>query len=184
MVNTFANLLPTRPNAKRPLMAVGYGPRCVPVMQLVEAAAGICDLLWLVDGSLPEMEEMKALLGRFGAVVDRSGLSEAEFADLVRAHEPTGMVTYLDAGMVELALLAEAIGLEFYSPITAKCLVDKAEQRHRLALAGLKMPRCRVLAPGLSDETRAQLADQVWPAIIKPRSAQGSRFTFQVSSFS
>ena len=31
----------------RPLVAVGYGPRCVPVMQLAEAAAGLCDLLWI-----------------------------------------------------------------------------------------------------------------------------------------
>jgi len=28
---------------KRPLVAVGYGPRCVPVMQVTEAAATICD---------------------------------------------------------------------------------------------------------------------------------------------
>jgi hypothetical protein len=27
----------------RPLVAVGYGPRCIPVMQLAEAAAGLCD---------------------------------------------------------------------------------------------------------------------------------------------
>ena len=31
----------------RPLVAVGYGPRCVPAMQLAEAAAGLCDLLWI-----------------------------------------------------------------------------------------------------------------------------------------
>ena len=37
---------------KRPLVAVGYGPRCVPVMQLTEAAASICDLLWMIDGSI------------------------------------------------------------------------------------------------------------------------------------
>ena len=33
----------------RPLVAVAYGPRCVPVMQLAEAAAGVCDLLWMID---------------------------------------------------------------------------------------------------------------------------------------
>jgi len=31
----------------RPLVAVGYGPRCVPVVQLAGAAAGLCDLLWI-----------------------------------------------------------------------------------------------------------------------------------------
>ncbi len=54
------------PIDRRPLVAVGYGPRCVPVMQLAEAAAGICDLLWMIDGSIPEMGQMADLLNRFG----------------------------------------------------------------------------------------------------------------------
>ena len=58
-------MLPTS-NHRRPLVAVGYGPRCVPVMQLAEAAAGVCDLLWMIDGSIPEMAEMADLLNRFG----------------------------------------------------------------------------------------------------------------------
>jgi hypothetical protein len=37
----------------RPLVALGYGPRCVPVMQLAEAAAGLCDLLWMIDTAVP-----------------------------------------------------------------------------------------------------------------------------------
>ena len=41
---------------RRPLVAVGYGPRCVPVMQLTAAAAGLCELLWMIDGSLPRCE--------------------------------------------------------------------------------------------------------------------------------
>ena len=58
----------------RPLVAVGYGPRCVPVMQLVEAAAGLCDLLWMIDTSVPGMGEMAGLLNRFGPVVDLEGM--------------------------------------------------------------------------------------------------------------
>ena len=58
----------------RPLVAVGYGPRCVPIMQLAEAAAGVCDLLWMIDGSIPEMRQMADLLNRFGPVVDAGGL--------------------------------------------------------------------------------------------------------------
>lgn len=33
---------------KRPLVAIGYGPRCVPVIQLTDAAEGGCDLDWMV----------------------------------------------------------------------------------------------------------------------------------------
>jgi hypothetical protein len=35
---------------KRPLVAVDYGPRCVPVMQLTDAAEWLCGLDWM-DGS-------------------------------------------------------------------------------------------------------------------------------------
>src|ERR1700678_2122623 len=65
-------------NERRPLVAVGYGPRCVPVMQLVEAAADLCELLWMIDGSLPEMREMTELLNRFGPVVNIAGLGVDE----------------------------------------------------------------------------------------------------------
>ena len=54
----------------RPLVAVGYGPpRCVPVMQLAEAAAGLCSQLWMIDTAMPGMGEMAHLLNRFGPIV-------------------------------------------------------------------------------------------------------------------
>ncbi|HEX4220076.1 MAG TPA: hypothetical protein VHZ02_16980 [Acidimicrobiales bacterium] len=51
----------------RPLVAVGYGPRCVPVMQLAEAAAGLCDWrdgsgnhIVAVVGSTDDEEQLRA----------------------------------------------------------------------------------------------------------------------------
>ena len=44
-------------------------------MQLAEAAAGLCDLLWMIDTSVPGMGEMAGLLNRVGAVVDLGGMS-------------------------------------------------------------------------------------------------------------
>ena len=40
-------MLDSRTGRARPLVALGYEPCCVPAMQLVEAAAGLCDLLWI-----------------------------------------------------------------------------------------------------------------------------------------
>jgi hypothetical protein len=59
----------------RPLVALGYGPCCVPAMQLVEAAAGLCDLLWMIDTAVPGRGEMAEFLNRFGPVVDLEGMS-------------------------------------------------------------------------------------------------------------
>src|SRR5580704_8197875 len=115
---------------KRPLVAVGYGPRCVPVMQLTEAAGSICDLLWLVDGSNPEMRQMKDLLNRFGPVVDVDGLGVDDLLNELSApYAPDGLVTYLDANMALYAQLAAALRLPFHSYETAVALTDKLQQR-------------------------------------------------------
>ena len=93
--------------------------------------------------------------------------------------EPDGMTTYLDAGMVELACVAEDLGLPFHSPATAAALTDKARQRRALADAGLDMPPCHLVRPYQSQrELSAVEAEVGWPAVLKPRSAQGSRYTF------
>ena len=166
-------------NVTRPLVAVGYGPRCVPVMQLAEAAGGLCDLVWMIDASLPEMAQMADLLNRFGPVVDIGGLDGDGMAKALAPYQPDGLATYLDAGMVAFAGLAAELGLAFHSAPTAAALTDKATQRRVLAGAGLPMPPCEVLAPGASGSRVAAAAGVVgWPAILKPRSAQGSRYTF------
>lgn len=163
----------------RPLVAVGYGPRCVPVMQLAEAAAGLCDLLWIINTAVPGMAEMLDLLNRFGPVVDIDGMSTEQAVKTLGDWEPDGMTTYLDAGMVELACVAEDLGLPFHSPATAAALTDKARQRRALAAAGIDVPPCHLVRPDQSArELLAVEAEVGWPAVLKPRSAQGSRYTF------
>ncbi len=163
----------------RPLVAVGYGPRCVPIMQLAEAAAGVCDLLWMIDGSIPEMRQMADLLNRFGPVVDAGDLDVEQLTKALSAYRPDGLTTYLDAGMVRYAGVAATLNLPFHSAATAAALTDKAKQRQVLADAGLPMPACKVIRPDQSEPDLAAIeADVGWPALLKPRSAQGSRYTF------
>ena len=168
---------------KRPLVAVGYGPRCVPVMQLTAAAASMCEVLWMIDGNLPEMREMTALLHRFGPVVDIGGLSvEQLLEELSPPYRPDGIVTYLDANMTTFAHVAGDLALPFHSPATASALTDKAEQRRVLKEAGLPTPSSIVITPNQSvDDLRTLDSAVGWPAVLKPRSAQGSRYTFFVT---
>jgi biotin carboxylase len=169
-------------NEKRPLVAVGYGPRCVPVMQLTEAAAKICDLLWLIYGSIPEMQQMVDLLNRFGPVVDINGLdADGILEEIVPPYRPDGIVTYLDANMTTLAQVASRLQLPFHSPQAAAALTDKFTQRHALGQAGLAVPVCHIVQPEQSERDLASFESDVgWPAVLKPRSAQGSRYTFEV----
>jgi biotin carboxylase len=148
-------------------------------MQLAEAAAGVCDLLWMIDGSQPGMRQMADLLERFGPVIDISGLGVEQMVTSLSPFEPDAFVTYLDTGMVAYAELADALGLPFHSPATAVALTDKSRQRQALAGAGLDMPPCQLIRPEQHESELAQSEAEVgWPAILKPRSAQGSRYTF------
>jgi biotin carboxylase len=148
-------------------------------MLLAEAAADVCDVLWMIDGSQPGMAEMADLLQRFGPVIDIAGLGAEQMVKEVSTYQPDGFVTYLDTGMVAYAELAAALGLPFHSPATATALTDKSRQRQTLAAAGLAVPPCHLIRP---EQTESQLArseaEVGWPAILKPRSAQGSRYTF------
>jgi biotin carboxylase len=168
---------------KRPLVAVGYGPRCVPIMQLTEAATRVCDLLWMIDGSLPEMQQMTELLDRFGPVLDVSGMNVDQIVQsLSSEYQLDGMTTYLDANMTTYAQVASILGLPFHSFDTAGALTDKAIQREVLAQGGLKTPVCLVIGPNQDESNLNDLETAVgWPAVLKPRSAQGSRYTFFVS---
>ncbi len=169
-------------SATLPLVAVGYGPRCVPVTQLTRAAAGLCELLWMIDGSLPEMSEMTELLNRFGPVVNVAGLGvDALLSELSPPYKPDGIVTYLDANMTTYAHVAAQLTLPFHSVDTAISLTDKFAQRRALRESGLVTPECVIVPAQPSRDELTTLGTNVgWPAVLKPRSAQGSRFTFFV----
>ena len=175
-------MVPTKRPARRPLVAVAYEPRSVAsiaAVQLAEAASGICDLMWLVDGRVPEMREMSSLLRRFGVVVDVGGESVDAAAKQVGAFRPDGIVTYFDADMVKVASIAEQLGLPFVAPTTARLLVDKLYQRQALQEAGVEVPRFWPIGPVSSADPLAAVgSDVVWPAVLKPRSEAGSHDTF------
>ena len=161
--------------ARRPLVAIAYGPRSVAPMQLAEAAAPICDLLWVVDAELPEVAEMQTLLRQLGGVVDVPAMDPATAAREIAPFRPDGIVTYFDTGMVEIAQLAAALQLPFASPQAAVLLVDKLRQRDALRAAGLTVPRYWALSSTSPRNDLAAFAREVrWPAVLKPRSETGS----------
>jgi biotin carboxylase len=171
--------------ARRRLVAVAYGPRpvaSVALVDLAEAASGICDLMWLVDGRRPEVHELSGLMRHFGPVVDIGGLPTDAAAREVGAYRPDGVVTYHDAGMVEVAALAEALHLPFVTPAVAGRLTDKLQQRDALRQAGLQVPRYWSLeGPPIADPLASVPDDVAWPAVLKPRSATGSNNTVLAS---
>lgn len=167
----------------RPRVAIAYGPRSVSVMQLAQAAANHCDVIWLVDGRIEEMAPTARLLKRFGPVVDTGGMTPREAAEALAPHAPAGLVTYFDTGMVALAEMAAHLGLRFHHPDVARTLVDKARQREVLGNAGIDGPGWVVLPDGPGAQAVAAIpASFRWPVVIKPRSESGSHHTFLAGS--
>ncbi|MBF6557728.1 MAG: ATP-grasp domain-containing protein [Acidimicrobiales bacterium] len=155
----------------------------MPVLQLVEAAAGRCDVLWMVDECLDSANETARLLRRFGPVVATGHPDLDETAAAVGAHDPDGMVTYFDSGMVKLADVAARLSLPFSTHETACALVDKVRQREMLSAAGLVVPKWWRLAADVGPEAAMEVIgpESSWPLVLKPRSESGSRHTFRAN---
>jgi biotin carboxylase len=136
--------------------------------------------MWLIDESISEMREMSGFLNRFGSVVNIDGFDESEVALAVSAsRRPDAVITFLDKNMTLLAGVAEILGIPFQSVESAKALTDKAYQRIRLAEAGLDSTRCQVLtSEEISTHQVHPDPDLGWPVVLKPRSSQGSHYTF------
>ncbi len=167
-----------------PTLAYVYDPLSFAPLSIVEAAQGICRLVWIVDGSQPDTALTSRLLRKFGPVVDRSHSDFDSVTAEVRSLQPDGVLSMHDADLVWTARLAAALGLPFHSLDTAHKLTDKNAQRDALAAAGLTVPMFRILP---RNATAAQVEDVggsfTYPAVLKPRWGQSSRDTLPISSY-
>jgi biotin carboxylase len=166
-----------------PRLVVVYGHRSLDAMQIREAGRGWCDLIWLVDGKDPSAAAVLPLLRRFGVVVDALGGSAKDAAEALRVHSPDGLTTFYDTGMEHIAAIAAELGLAFHSQATARALEDKLHQREALLAAGLPTPGTVSLPPDADRAMVEQLGSAIsYPAVLKPRRASGSWYTFKVAS--
>jgi hypothetical protein len=164
-------------------LAFVYHPRSFGTMSIVEAAEGVCELVWVVDTGIGETQLMVKLLRRLGTVVDVAGMSMDSAASAVAATHPDGVVALSDAMLEWTAQLAQRLGLSFHLPAVAERFTDKLAQRAALREAGVAVPGFWNV-PETSDQAAwAQLAEEArFPAVVKPRRSEGSRDTVRVGS--
>ena len=167
------------PPDDRLIVSCDYGSQSV--FALKEAAHDLCEIIWLVDLSVPEMVQMARLMARMGTVVDIAGSSEQQVVDLLGAAEPTGLLNLGDNMAVRLAHIASALGLPFHSPEVAGYLSDKFLQRQALRSAGIPAPDFRELSSRPDSADLELFAQEIgFPAVLKPRMGTGSRNTYKV----
>ena len=151
-------------------------------MQVAEAASGLCGILWLIDESIPENALTSRLLRKVGAVVNLAGLLPEEIVSVLRTQSPDGVVAYCEEDIVLLSFVAAELGLDYYTPEVARCLVDKLCQREALRNGGLPTPLCWEVPAGRHPAAIEALAAEVeYPAVLKPRSGSGSEYTTPVA---
>lgn len=171
--------------ASLPVLAYVYDPLSFAPLSIVEAAEGVCRLVWIVDGSKPDAKLMARLLRKFGPVIDSSEHDAQGLVAAVRAQKPDGILSMHDSDLVWTARIAEELRLPFHSLDTAQKLTDKHAQREALAAAGLIVPNFRILPRGSSMADLASVGRTfAYPAVVKPRWGQASRDTLPLASFS
>jgi biotin carboxylase len=152
-------------------------------MAIREAAEGVCELIWVVDTSDPEIGSMARLLGRLGELVDISGMSLEDAAAAVAATRPDGILALADSLLVWTAEVAAILELPFMSAEVAGRLTDKYAQRAALRDAGLPVPGYWQVPESDDEQAWEVLAQEAsFPAVLKPRRGEGSRDTVRVDS--
>jgi biotin carboxylase len=164
-------------------LAFVYHPRSFPTMAIKEAAEGICDLIWVIDTSDPEIGSMARLLRRLGELVDTAGMSVEDAAAAVGGARPDGILALADSLLVWTARVAAVLELPFMSPEVAGRLTDKYTQRTALREGGLPVPGYWQVPEGEEEQAWDALAREAsFPAVLKPRRGEGSRDTLRVDS--
>src|SRR5580700_589832 len=169
---------------ERPRLAFVYHPRSFGTMVNAEAADGICELIWVLDTSDPEISSMSRLLRRLGDVVDVAGSSLEDAAAAIAAARPDGILALADSLLLWTARIAALLELRFISPDVAERLTDKHAQRLALQRAGVPVPRFWPI-PDRQREADAWAAFEAsasFPAVLKPRHGEGSRDVVRVDS--
>ena len=173
------------PEGRQPLLVIPHGPRSAPVLQIADAASGLCKILWLIDETAFEDDLTSRLLRKVGVVVNIAGLSPEETASLLGPHAPDGAVAYRDQDIVPLSWIAEELRLDYHTPEVARRLVDKSCQREALRKGGLPTPLCWEVPADRDPATVRALAAAVeFPAVLKPRIGNGSLYTMLVADAS
>lgn len=166
---------------RRERLAFVYHPFSFGVHDIAAAARERCELIWVTDSSMAEVELMTKLLRRLGGVVDIAGAEPHEAAALIAAHEPDGILCLADSLLTRTAAIAAELTLPFHTPAVAARLSDKLEQARALTAAGVATAQTWPLPQSAAGwrELERQLS---FPALLKPRRGEGSRDVTAVGS--
>ncbi|WP_248146068.1 ATP-grasp domain-containing protein [Microbacterium aoyamense] len=158
-----------------------------PLHSIAAAAKGVCRLLWVLPidrrDSRSALRLLRAAGDITGEILDVSGLSALDAADVLRGYAPRAITCLADTTIVWTAQIAELLGLKFHSIDVAERLTDKLKQRMALSASDLRTPPfwdADDLAN--ADAISAVARSTTYPLVIKPRSGSSSKDTEPIGS--
>ena len=159
------------------LLGVILSPRSRPWTEIVEAGAGLCRFLWVVDSAQPGMQHTSAMLRRFGKVIDVAGCTMEEVVRLAHAERPDGIASFWDADLHMQAWLAAALDLPSPSIRSVARLTDKLLQREAFSEAGVPIPRYTAVREPVDATEIERLCAAIgdFPMVLKPRNGTACR---------
>ncbi|RZU50934.1 carbamoyl-phosphate synthase L subunit-like protein [Krasilnikovia cinnamomea] len=158
---------------RRPTIVVVHGPGSAGPRDVLRAARGWADLVFLVNPDDSNGAADLPMLSRLARVVqDRP---DTDVLAELRALAPVGITTFGDARIARCAELAAGLGLPYHSRRTAELLSDKVRQRAALNAAGVSPTR--VEAAASTRELPAAAEKVGYPVVVKPASGNSSRWT-------
>jgi ATP-grasp domain len=141
------------------------------------------EIVWVIDSERDELGSLPRLLQRLGSVVDLGGIGTDEAAAVLAGEGVEGITTHSEGKVVLAARLASRLGLRYFSEEAAQALTDKGVERAAQRAAGVPVPGYWLLAAGAGDAEVSDVADALrYPAVLKPRSANGSRSVMRITS--
>jgi len=154
-----------------------------PPLLLAEAARDVASLVWTLPDAGGVGAPAMRMLRRLGEVLDLSGCTDDEAAELIRRSGATGLVCFNDDNLVRAAEWARRLDMRFFRPEVATRLTDKLAQRRALREAGMRTPAFWD-ADALADPSAIAEVEEIagFPVVVKPRQGHGSRDVEAVGS--
>jgi biotin carboxylase len=161
-------------------VAVIYDLGSASPIEIIRAATGICDLVFVYDRANPHAAEVAEFFEEFGIGLDRTGRSADDVATELAMRDVDGVMTFSELQILVTSAIAGRLDLRYHDPEVAIRLTDKCMQRQSLNAAGLGTVNFQQV--GSASEVPRALDAVGLPAVVKPRVGAASRHVYRIDS--
>jgi biotin carboxylase len=161
-------------------LAVVYAAGSTSTLTIKAASLGVCEIVILFDDDCSENDKKEIeLLKKYVISYDISDLNEEEIIEILEKENVKGILTFSEYKLKMTAELCEKMNFPGQSLETVEALTDKYKQREFLGKDNINIVKHTILN---RDNYVSNCEKVGFPAILKPRTGAGSKWTKKVLS--